>query len=101
MAFAFEPLMGALVSGAIGAWSLSGAIGLQKAEFFVLHLLLWSACDFLQMRKLDPGLRPSAVLAWFGRELLALPLWIHIASGSTVNWRGNRLRVRSGGILAE
>ena len=51
------------------------------------------------MRAVNPSLRWTAVFAWFARELLALPQWIHIASGNTVNWRGNRLRVQPGGTI--
>jgi ceramide glucosyltransferase len=41
-------------------------------------------------------LRPVSVWApaWFGRELLALPIWTWaIYGGVTVNWRGKRFRV--------
>jgi ceramide glucosyltransferase len=104
LAFAFEPLSGSIISGLLGAWALSGSTsltGMSFSQFLVVHLTLWSACDFLQMRKLNPELRWTGALAWFARELLALPLWAHIASGNTVNWRGNKLRIQSGGTLAE
>jgi hypothetical protein len=99
LAFVFEPVMGCLMSGLLGAWALHSSINLSMAEFFTLHLVAWSACDFLQMGLLNPELRWTSALAWFGRELLALPQWIHIASGNTVNWRGNRLRIQAGGVL--
>ncbi|KAI1103484.1 glycosyltransferase family 21 protein [Jackrogersella minutella] len=35
-------------------------------------------------------------LAWLGREVLALPIWTWaVFLGATVNWRGERFRVRS------
>jgi ceramide glucosyltransferase len=101
IAFAVEPFMGALVSGIVGTLALARPLGIVPSHFFFAHLLVWSACDFLQMRLLNPGLRWTAALAWFAREFLALPQWIHIASGNTVHWRGNRLKIHSGGVLAE
>jgi ceramide glucosyltransferase len=97
--FAFEPVMGALISGMLGAWALHDAAGIDFSEFLTAHLIAWSACDFVQMKTLNPDIRWTAALAWFARELLALPQWIHIASGNTVNWRGNRLRIQPGGTL--
>jgi ceramide glucosyltransferase len=99
IAFAFEPVMGCLASGLLGAWALAHATGLTMSQFFTLHLVAWSTCDFLQMGLLNPEIRWTSALAWFARELLALPQWIHIASGNTVNWRGNRLRIQAGGVL--
>lgn len=35
------------------------------------------------------------VLAWLGREMLALPIWIRaVLLGTTVSWRGKKFRVR-------
>ncbi|KAI0005773.1 glycosyltransferase family 21 protein [Xylariaceae sp. FL0662B] len=39
---------------------------------------------------------PQWLLAWLGRELLALPIWTWaVLLGTTVRWRGRRFRVRS------
>ncbi len=36
------------------------------------------------------------LLAWLGREILALPIWTWaVFLGTGVNWRGKRFRVRS------
>lgn len=101
IAFAFEPVMGCFASGWLGAWALAGTFGISMSEFFALHLMAWSTCDFLQMKLLNPEIRWTSALAWFGREILAFPQWVHIASGNTVNWRGNRLRIQAGGVLSE
>ncbi|KAG9243214.1 glycosyltransferase family 21 protein [Calycina marina] len=44
----------------------------------------------------EPGRRPLGqwILAWLGRELLALPIWTWaVYGGTTVMWRGKRFRV--------
>ena len=67
--------------------------------FLILHLGVWSACDIQLMRELKAPIRWSTPLYWFLREALALPLWAHIASGNTVDWRGHKLALGAGGIL--
>ena len=39
-----------------------------------------------------------ALRGWFP-WWVALPLWLHMAAGSHIQWRGTRLRVLSGGLL--
>lgn len=100
-AFALEPLSGAWVSGMLGAWSAHALLGLPMANFLLAHLGVWSLCDILVMRRMGVPLRWSTPLAWAAREMLALPLWLHIASGNTVDWRGHKLAIGAGGILIE
>ncbi len=100
-AFIIEPVSGAIVSGLIGAAALHDAFGMNVSTFLVFHLGLWSACDLMQMRWMRAPLKWSTPIFWFLREILALPLWIHIASGNTVNWRGHRLALGVGGILED
>ena len=45
---------------------------------------------------LDSGVVPVLLL----RELIALPLWLHMACGTSVSWRGKRMKIRSGGLLS-
>jgi ceramide glucosyltransferase len=99
LAFLIEPFISVWISGILGAVASHALLGFSYSAFMGLHLALWSGCDLLLMRKLDPGTSWRAPLYWLGRELLSLPLWVHTALGNTVNWRGNRLRILSGGIL--
>jgi ceramide glucosyltransferase len=49
------------------------------------------------IRQGGPTQRPFLewLAAWFGRELLALPIWIRaVLLGTTVSWRGKTFRVR-------
>jgi ceramide glucosyltransferase len=97
--FAIEPLLGSLVSGLLGAFACNRFFDFSFSAVMGLHLATWSLCDLLLFRKLDPSPKFHLPLVWFTRELLSFPLWLHIAFGNTVQWRGNRLKVLSGGIL--
>jgi len=99
--FLYEPFLGCFVAGTFGAVATSRLFGFPPADFMMAHLLIWSACDALIMRKMKVRITVSTILAWFLREGLACPLWAHIALGNTVNWRGKRFKVKQGGILAE
>lgn len=93
IAFFFEPLMGAVVSGVL----LASAFG--SLSFFLVHLTLWSLFDLVLMYRMEGKLRPDCVPFWLLREILAVPLWIHIALGNSIRWRGNRLRILPGGLV--
>jgi ceramide glucosyltransferase len=99
--FLYEPFLGCYVAGAFGAYAALKMFGFNPAEFMMFHLLVWSACDALVMRKMKVQISVSTILAWFLRESFAFPLWAHIALGNTVNWRGKQFMVKQGGILAE
>jgi ceramide glucosyltransferase len=97
--FLIEPLLGCMISGIIGAWAAFHLMGIQPSHFILAHLLLWTACDTLVMRKMKIRISAATPLAWFLRESLAFPLWFHIALGNTVNWRGRCFAVKQGGLL--
>ncbi|CAG8960258.1 hypothetical protein HYFRA_00012778 [Hymenoscyphus fraxineus] len=82
--------------------------------FWLSSLLAWMTLDFFAYRKLHSGssveldyetpsfARPATprrplgewVLAWLGREFLALPIWTWACfGGTTVKWRGKKFRV--------
>ena len=97
--FMIEPMLGCLVSGLIGASALS-VCGISFFAVLVVHLIAWFLCDFLMLkvsyRECDFR---RATLGWVLRELIAVPLWINIAVGRTVKWRGRELRILPGGLL--
>ncbi|MDR3606200.1 MAG: ceramide glucosyltransferase [Oligoflexia bacterium] len=97
--FWFEPFLGIFASAIFGALAFQRLFGISPVLFACIHLTLWSVCDLLLMRRLGQKVEVKMPLFWFGRELLGLPMWLHIASGNTVNWRGERLKLQSGGIL--
>jgi ceramide glucosyltransferase len=100
LAFLGEPLFGAILSGVVGAGALEAALGVPWALVLAAHLFIWWLADLRLLGTL--ALRPSLDTfgGWLARELLALPLWCHIAVGNRILWRGNRLRILPGGVLA-
>jgi ceramide glucosyltransferase len=98
--FLIEPLFGALISGVLGAIALNSWFHLPMAEVLVFHLSIWSLCDLTLVRKMGSSLRVPVALAWFARELCAFPLWLHVASGNTVLWRGRTLQLQAGGMIS-
>lgn len=99
LAFAFEPLGGAIVSGLIGAIGAKLAWDISPTPFIAGHLLIWSVCDYLLIKRLDPKLTLHVPITWFTRELLALPIWLVGTFGNTVNWRGTPLAVKRMSVL--
>jgi ceramide glucosyltransferase len=89
-------------------WSAFGLIWLTS-------VLIWMSVDYIVYARLHSGFsievdvdtpsfalplngeprRPLGkwILAWIGREFLALPIWIWAWSGMTVMWRGKKFRV--------
>lgn len=64
------------------------------------HIALWWFCDWkLQNRMGDSMSVEKHFPLWMLRELFQLPIWIYCICGKTVQWRGRKLRVLSGGIL--
>lgn len=99
LTFFIEPVFGCMISGVLGAMSAMQLWGTSPAIFMALHLTAWSCCDFQMMRRMGQKTDVRLPVTWFVRELITLPLWAHIASGNTVNWRGRKLRLQPGGML--
>ena len=97
--FLFEPVLGAVPSGILGAAAFHSWMEIPPSLFILIHLLLWSACDFWVLRSLRIKLHFRVPIAWFTRELLHLPLWIQTLLGNTVHWRGRKLRLQAGGLI--
>ena len=96
-----EPWFNMIPSGLLGAYAVQQLTEVPHifAGVFFAHLLCWFAVDAIQMKALGQKLEVSTFFAWVLREVLALPLWIQMCCGTTVMWRGNRLRVKTGGLL--
>jgi ceramide glucosyltransferase len=101
--FCIEPLLSSPISGFLGALALSHWFNCTWVLFFALHLLIWFIADIvIRWRLKEPLLwdeLPEQLGLWLLREFLSLPLWLHIAVGNTVNWRGQKLKVQAGGLL--
>lgn len=99
LAFVFEPFLSFWIAGVIGAWATNSLFGFEFLHVFALHILLWLLADVLLLRAMNERITPLTFLTWIVRETLHLPLWIHIASGKTVWWRGRKLTLVRGGTL--
>ncbi len=102
LAFLIEPLFGAIGSGLLGAFSFSYFWNIPPVIFFAYHFALWSLCDAIYLLHYSrPGLSLITPFVWILREMLAFPLWIGIAIGNTVHWRGKKLKLGLGGVIHE
>lgn len=99
LAFCIEPLFSSMFSGILGSIAFHFFLGVSIPIFVLSHLLFWWLCDSLIYWRLASTLDFKTPFVWLLRELLAFPLWVHTASGNTVMWRGNRLKLLSGGVL--
>jgi ceramide glucosyltransferase len=101
IAFILEPISNSIVSGLIGSYAFHSQLGVSLAAFWFFHLTFWAWGDWRVMRAVGADSNNKVPFVWFLRELLHLPLWIHISLGNTVTWRGRRLTLQRGGILKE
>lgn len=112
LAVFFEPWLGLIPSGILGAFALHELFSVSALLTLSGHTLFWLANDMVMLGTLGllsakTGTRGGSrvrravhmFLAWQVREILALPLWLHVFSGNKVSWRGTQLRVKSGGLL--
>jgi ceramide glucosyltransferase len=103
--FCLEPWLGALPSGVLGAAALHSLFHVSYSGFLFAHLSFWFVLDQIISARLSERTTLNRFLLnipiWLMREALAVPLWLHIAAGNTVNWRGKHLKVEYGGILSK
>jgi ceramide glucosyltransferase len=96
-AFLAEPLFTPIISSGVAAAALSKWLAFPQA--LLLNLFIWMTCDLFLMRKFSGRRYLWAPLAWITRELLSLPLWLTIAAGNSVQWRGSTLFLAYGGKI--
>lgn len=99
LAILAEPLLGSVLSGILGAIGANWLWQVPMDQFLAAHLLIWGALDIWQMRAMGMRWSRWMPLAWFFRELIAIPLWLDTICGDTILWRGRRMRLLPGGIL--
>ncbi|NQW44048.1 MAG: glycosyltransferase [Deltaproteobacteria bacterium] len=101
LAFLIEPFFGAVLPGVMGAYAFYLQFQFNPFLFFILHMLIFFLLEIPFIKKIKGTITPLVFFIWFLRELLALPLWLNIAWGNTVHWRGRTFKLRQGGLLAE
>jgi ceramide glucosyltransferase len=97
--FCAEFFIGSIASGIIGAAAVSQRWGIAPLHFFAIHMLCWFFCDSLIMHRMGQKFRASTALYWMVREIVHLPLWIHISLGNSIEWRGQTIRLHLGAVM--
>jgi ceramide glucosyltransferase len=104
LAFFVEPIFGSLPMGLIGAYGLqtgfSLPFGLGLLGSWMFLCILDGLC-YLRTTECSVLFTLGFPVFWTIREVLALPLWIKIASGNGIDWRGNRFTLAPGGLLRD
>jgi ceramide glucosyltransferase len=104
LAFFAEPLFGTLPMSLLGAFAISSLISLGFGSAFLCSWVYLCILDGLcYVRTTECSLRFTLCfpIFWTMRESLAIPLWIKIASGNDIDWRGNRFTLAPGGLLGD
>ena len=102
--FFFEPFFGPLPMSLLGAYGIHHLFLLNALQVFAASWAYLGALDFLcyvRVTRCPILFIPCFPLIWTLRECLALPLWIRIASGNDVDWRGSRFTLAPGGLLRD
>lgn len=97
--FIAEALAYSILPGILGAYAAAALFRINPFLFFSLHLMIWAVLDLAIMKSMGATIRRSTVFYWILREVFALPLWVNVACGSSVVWRGEKYRLRMGGLL--
>jgi ceramide glucosyltransferase len=99
-AFWVEIVSSACITGVIGALGFRWALGWNFMAFLCAYLTLWMLSDMILMMTLETRISWKTPTHWLLRELLQIPLWLHILAGNTVKWRGGSFRLLPGSVLA-
>ncbi|KAJ3029478.1 UNVERIFIED_CONTAM: hypothetical protein HDU68_012058 [Siphonaria sp. JEL0065] len=98
-----EPFIECFVNGVLGAHGFHYFFDTPTGWFFLAHVAYWFLLDMTLSFSVDKRMFvenfPQFVLAWFVREVTALPLHLYACVGSKVEWRGKPYRLQSGGTV--
>ena len=89
--FIVEPLFNSILSGMLGAYAFSKIFHVSPIIFFGAHMAYWFTCDFILSSRVATRPGFSFLPIWVLREFTHFPLWIHIALGNSINWRGKTI----------
>lgn len=90
-----EPFTESILAGALMSAGLRYLVGTGFWTVWVIHMVAWLCIDLLTCRALDGDGwdQASFVAAWFGREVLTLPIFLWAVFGSEVVWRGQTYKM--------
>jgi len=100
IAFMVEPFLLSVVSSLIGCVLFRSLFSVSPFYFIAGQMTVWFIFEIPTLIRSGSKINLEVFVIWLFRELLAFPLWINIALGNTVKWRGKELRLELGGLLA-
>jgi len=97
-----EPFTESIMLCVIGNLGCKRLFGVSSWIFVPLHFMLWLSVDLdvytsIAGHNIRKDETASFLLAWIGRELLALPIWLLAFFGNDVIWRGKRYQILENG----
>ncbi|MCM0604579.1 MAG: glycosyltransferase [Xanthomonadaceae bacterium] len=98
-AFFTEILFQPLTVSAFGSLFLMLQFGFHYLNSFLAFVCFFAVSDFAVMKTVNRSTSLKYLYYWLVRELAHYPLWIHIALGNTVNWRGQKYVIEIGGLV--
>jgi ceramide glucosyltransferase len=102
-----EPTTESLLCGIIGSFSINIIFNKQFNilwKWFIIHMIIWFIIDYIQYLNLFQ-LSNIALIEnrkfrnldfikfWLLREILAFPIWLIAMCGSSIEWRGQPMRI--------
>lgn len=98
-AFLFEIFFQPISFSVYAALFCSQMFGFSAPLVFFLNLTYCAFADFAVMKSVNPKTGLKFLFFWLVREIMHYPLWVHIAIGNTVVWRGETYVIEQGGIV--
>ncbi|NBX92759.1 MAG: hypothetical protein EB078_04060 [Proteobacteria bacterium] len=98
LAFIIEPLFFSSVTSLFFALAISQWFGFHFGLAWTIHMTAWWIMDSFLCSLIDQ-FSWKLILAWWVREVIAIPIWLAILLGNTVDWRGKDYRLLPGGLL--
>ncbi|KAG4305560.1 hypothetical protein PORY_001116 [Pneumocystis oryctolagi] len=108
-----EPLTESILSGFLGAWSISVLSNYKQIYIiWIIHMLIWMIMDYTQFNTLRSSLNNKIdknnsnlvpchysffhwLCIWVLREILAFPIWVKSMFGSRIYWRNQTFALRA------
>ncbi|KAJ3210301.1 hypothetical protein HDU67_005420 [Dinochytrium kinnereticum] len=100
----FEPFSESIVNALLAAHGMQFYFGISAVTYFLIHMTFWFLIDVTIATILAPDTTSNLLqffVAWFVREITALPVYLYACAGSTVEWRGTLYRLKNDGTVEQ
>lgn len=99
LAYYVEPILTTPVLASAMTYIFHQYVRMEITPSVILSLGVLFSFDFLICLFLSKGKFRIDPFHWLIRELIQIPLWIHIGSSQKINWRGSEMAIRHGGLI--